>query len=135
MTANELIPIIILLVAIVLSRFVMERALKDLSDDQRGRLLGSFSAYRLANTTIIFGLVLLFLVGQNYYPELARQFTILFVALFIGISLSISILSYRKLRQLEMPDHYVRSFIIGLLIQFIGIAVVFLPIAWRSVNP
>ncbi len=135
MTTAELVPIIILLVAIVLSRFVMERALKHLSDDQRGRLIGSFSAYRLANTTIIFGLVLLFLLGQNYYPELTLRFTVLFVALFIGISVSISILSYRKLGQLDMPDNYVRSFMIGLLIQFIGIAVVFLPIAWRSVNP
>ncbi len=131
MTTADLIPIIVLLVAIVLSRFVMERGLKDLPDEQRGRLVGSFSAYRLANTTIIFGLILIFLFGTNYYPDITRQFTVLFVALFVGLSLSISLLSYRKLRQLEMPDKYIRNFIIGLAIQYIGIGFVFLPIAWR----
>ncbi len=134
MTTTELIPIIILLVSIVLSRYVMESALKELDNEQKGRLLGSFSAYRLANTTIIFGLVLLFLFGQNYYPDLTQQFTLLFIALFVGISATISILSYRKLQQLEMPAKYIRSFLIGLLIQFIGIGVVFLPIALRSFN-
>ena len=56
-----------LIVAIIASRIVSENALKKLSNDEKGILLDSFSAYRLYNTVVILGLIVIYLSTSTSY--------------------------------------------------------------------
>jgi hypothetical protein len=131
---NTTIYFLILIVSIVASRIVSERALRQLSTDEKGTLLDSFSSYRLYNTVVILGLVVAYLVAMNYYPQSYSMLTLIFIILFFTISGTITALSYQKLKSIGMPDSYIKSFLISLGIQYVGVAAVFLPIIWQSIE-
>jgi len=121
-----------LIVAIVASRIVSERALKQLSIEEKGTLLDSFSGYRLYNTIVILGLFVVYFVAINYFPQSYSLLTLIFIVLFFAVSITISVLSYKKLKALNMPENYIKSFLASMAIQYAGVLIVFLPMAWRA---
>lgn len=125
---------LILIVAVIASRIVSERALRQLSAEEKGTLLDSFSSYRLYNTVVILGLVVAYIAALNYFPRSYSTLTLIFIILFFTVSGTISILSYQKLKNLNMPDGYIKSFLISLGIQYAGVAVLFLPMAWQAIQ-
>jgi uncharacterized membrane protein len=125
---------LILIVAIVASRIVSERALKQLSTEEKGTLLDSFSSYRLYNTVVILGLVVAYIAATSYFPRSYSTLTLIFIILFFTISGTVSVLSYQKLKNLTMPSGYIRSFLISLAIQYAGVAAIFLPMVWQAIE-
>ena len=131
---NLTISFLILIVTIVISRIVGERALKQLTTEEKGTLLDSFSSYRLYNTFVSLGLVVAYFVFADYVWQSSATLALIFIILFFTISATISIFSYRKLKSLNMPDNYIKSFLIRIGIQYVGLLAVFLPIAWQAIE-
>ena len=131
---NFTIYFLIFIVSIVASRIVGERALKLLSTEEKGTLLDSFSSYRLYNTYVSLGLVAAYFVLADYVWQSSATLALIFIILFFTISGTISVLSYRKLRSLNMPNSYTNSFLVRVGTQYVGLAAVFLPLAWQAIQ-
>ena len=131
---NLTIYFLILIVTIVISRIVGERALKQLSTEEKGRLLESFSSYRLYNTYVSLALVVAYFVLADYVWQSSATLALIFIILFFAISGTISVLSYRKLKSLNLPDSYTNSYLLRVGIQYIGLAAIFLPLAWQAIQ-
>jgi hypothetical protein len=131
---NFTIYFLIFIVSIVASRIVGERALKLLSTEEKGTLLDSFSSYRLYNTYVSLGLVAVYFVLADYVWQSSATLALIFIILFFTISGTISALSYRKLKSLNMPNSYTNSFLVRVGTQYVGLAAVFLPLAWQAVQ-
>lgn len=131
---NLTIYFIIFFVTIILSRIVSERALKRLDTEEKGRLLDSFSSYRLYNTYISIGLVIAYFVVADYFWQGSTTLILVFICLFFTVSATITVLSYRKLKSLNMPQYYNNSFLLRVGIQYFGLAVIFFPLVWQAVK-
>ena len=131
---NQTISFLILIVAVVASRIVSERNLKQLSTEEKGKLLDSFSSYRLYNTVVILGLVVVYYAVTSYFPQSYSTLTVIFVILFFTISGTITFLSYQKLKNLNMPQSYIKGFLLSLGIQYAGVIAVFLPLLWQATH-
>ena len=129
---NQTIYFLILIIAVVASRIVSERNLKQLSTEEKGKLLDSFSGYRLYNTVVILGLVVAYFAATSYFPQSYSTLTLIFVILFFTISGTITVLSYQKLKNLNMPQSYIKGFLLSLGIQYAGVVAVFLPLLWQA---
>jgi hypothetical protein len=109
---------------------VSERALRQLSTEEKGTLLDSFSSYRLYNTVVSLGLVVAYIAATSYFPRSYSTLTLIFIILFFTISATVSVLSYQKLKNLNMPNGYIRSFLISLAIHYTGVVAIFF--RWRG---
>ena len=122
---RSLIGLIVFIAAFIAGRLISERALKILSDDEKGKLLQGFSKHRIFSFV---GLVILVLVhfalqssmSNSYFASLSA-----FVGALVLYLLMSSIYAYKKLKDLKLPDEYINQFLISTLIQYIGIFVFF----------
>jgi hypothetical protein len=80
------------------------------------------------------GLVVAYFAATNYFPQSYSTLTLIFIVLFFTASATISVLSYKKLRALNMPEGYIKSFLVSMAIQYAGVAIVFLPAAWKALE-
>ena len=131
---DPLFNFIFLIVAIVISRVIMERALRQLSADEKARLLDSFSGYRTWNLAAVLLLAVLYFAGMRYLPEWRLTWDLLFLASFLTAILAVSVFSYRKLKTLNLPTGYIRSYLFSLGIQYVGVAFVFAPMVANLVS-
>jgi hypothetical protein len=115
------------IVAYFISRVISERALKRLTTEEKAKLLDAFSGYRIFNMVIILSLFLLVLAGDRLLPELRSTLWLAFTVLLALILVTISSLSYRKLKNLDMPTPYSKSFLVSRSIQYMGILFLFIP--------
>ncbi|MFN7947124.1 MAG: hypothetical protein U0Z53_17360 [Blastocatellia bacterium] len=131
---DPLFNFIFLIVAIVISRIIMERALRQLSVDEKARLLDSFSGYRTWNLAAVLLLAALYFAGMRYLPEWRLTWDLLFLASFLTAILAVSVFSYRKLKMLNLPTGYIKSYLLSLGIQYVGVAFVFAPMVANLVS-
>ena len=131
---NFTIYFLIFFATIIVSRIISERALKQLNTEEKGRLLDSFSSYRLYNTYVSFGLVIAYFVLADYFWQGSATLILVFIILFVAVSTTITVLSYQKLKGLNMPQSYNKSFLLRVGIQYVGLAAIFLPLAWQAVK-
>jgi hypothetical protein len=114
--------IIALLVSLVASRIINERGYRKLTSEQKIRLMDGFSnarAYSLIPVLVLAGAYFL-LVSQT---NLDRQYlNIGYFALLIAYVACRTILSQRKISQLDLPVEYGRSFTISQFLSILGIA-------------
>lgn len=128
---DPLFGFIALAVAIIVSRIIMERALKRLGSNEKARLVDAFSGYRIYNYAAILLLMVLFFASTRYFPRLNSTITAIFFISFFVITGIVSVLSYRKLKALNLPFYYIKSYLISLGIQYVGIGFLFAPIVAR----
>jgi hypothetical protein len=124
---DPLFNLIILVAAIIISRIIMEKALRPLSPDQKARLVDSFSGYRTWNLAAVLGLAVLYFAGLRYLPQWQAVTSLFFVIAFIVVTGIVSFLSWRKLKSLSLPDGYVKSYLISLGVQYVGIGFILAP--------
>lgn len=123
---------LILIAVVVVNRMIAERALKSLSADDKARLFDSFSGYRQYNTYLLLGLVAMYLVTTNYLPHFYGPLTLIYIGLYFAVSIVLTIVGYKKLKDLHMPATYIQSYWMRMAIQFAGISAIFIPIAWNA---
>ncbi len=121
----------ILILTLIACKIVGERALKQLSTEEKGTLLGSFSSYSISAIFVSFALVFAYIIGANYFWQSSATSALIFIVLFFAVSGTISVLSYRKLKSLNMPESYIKSFLLLLGIQYVAFVAMLLPMAWK----
>ncbi len=111
----------------VASRVINERRLRQLNAEEKARLLDAFSDYRIYSSAAVLSIPLAQIGLSRFRPELAWRLTPLFVALFACVLISVSVLTYRKLKHLQLPVAYIKGFLLSTLLQYVGIVLLFAP--------
>src|SRR5437870_5662358 len=122
---------IALVVAVIISRVIMEKALKNLTPEEKSKLLDAFSGYRIYNYAAIMILMVLYFGALRYFPELISTVMPVFLISFLLVTGTVSILTYRKLRGLGLPAAYIKHYLMSLGVQYVGIAFLFVPAVAR----
>ncbi|MDQ3635898.1 MAG: hypothetical protein M3405_15545 [Acidobacteriota bacterium] len=125
MMDKSIIGLIVFIAAYIGGRLISERALKLLSENEKGRLLEGFSKYRIFSLIGVVVLVLIHISLQSFMPNSYFASLPVFVGILVLYLLLSSIYSYTKLKNLEMPDNYINQFLLSTLIQYLGIFVFF----------
>ena len=121
----EMSGFVAILAAVVISRYINETGYRKLEPDQKLRLMDGFSRTRAYSM-----IPLLALVGAFWF--LMTRTTIdrnLISAAYFGLLIiyivARIILNQRKLTELDMPDHYKKTFTIAQVVSFCGVAWLF----------
>lgn len=120
-----LIGIAILFSAYVVNRFIMTEATKKLSDSDKLKLFEVFSKRNKYTTIFLLLLILIFFGAIEYLPHFTFQIAIVYFIIFILYLTFRFASNYKKLKQIEMPDAYIKRFIISFSIfttGFLGLA-------------
>ncbi len=111
------------LALLILSRWLNERALKQISADQKAALVDLFSGQRTWN----YGLVLVLIIG--YWLLVSTQVIDAFAAsmAYLGFTLLLmsgsSLLTYRKLKAANMDEGYIKNYLISSGVRLLAIVV------------
>ena len=113
---------IALIAAIVTSRFISERAYRELDSKQKLRLMDGFSSTRMYSMV-----PLLILVAAFWYVTTKTEIdkslvTTGYFGLLIAYVVVRTVLNQRKLLSLEMPAEYQKMFTIAQAISLAGVA-------------
>ncbi len=109
----QFIGILVLLGAVIVSRFVSEKATRFLNDDQKTALMEGFAKYRLYFLLPIVLVIVLYYAGVKLLPNLRSQVTLACVALLVVYVIVTNALMLKKLRELAMPAEYTRRFFLA----------------------
>ena len=120
-----MIGLVVMLIAILVSRMVSDRATKKLSAEEKAQLIDAFSSNRT------WSLALMILLISGYFVVLRFELVDVFVGLGIYITLLVAfiaiqaITSHKKLARLGLPKEYITSHNVSTLIRFAGFAAFF----------
>lgn len=118
----------------IVSRVVSERALRRLSNDEKARLVEGFSGFRIFSAVVVLLFVVIFLVAENYLTDLSGMIRLGFpVAIFI-LLIILSFLTFNKLKSLNIPESYIKTYLLATFLQYLGLAALFLPNILRNLN-
>lgn len=120
---------IVLLCAVVLSRYLTETSFRALDDQDKLRLMNGFSrsrAFGLVPILIIIGLYFYLIRNSEFDRDLITVAYFATLALYVLVRL---VMNQRKLTALAMPPAYRRGFLFAQLISFIGVAWCFFAIS------
>lgn len=115
--------LVFMLVGMVASRIINERAYRRLTSEEKLRLMDGFSSTRA------YSLIPLFIGLGAYWLLLSQSnidrasLTIFFVAAFIAYIVLRLFLNYRMLGRLDLPDHYRSSYVLSQGVALAGTAV------------
>jgi hypothetical protein len=107
------------------SRLVKERGLKNLSNEEKGKLVSAFAKTRVNNIVLLLGIVVIYMVivfleqsGSNlgFNPHLA-YFVVLAVYLLVSYYLT-----FKRLSEMNAPEEYIKFTKISNLISGFGFA-------------
>lgn len=122
---NFMIAAILLLVFIVVSRTLSEKAMKKLDPDKKVELIDIFSTGRTTQSVILIILMVAFFASLRWrvVPPLISYIT--YVAVILTFLVIQGFKSVKLLKKHNFPDFYIRSYLITTSLRFIGIVVFF----------
>ena len=124
--------VLVLLATIMISRIVNERAYRQLSKDEKVRLMDGFSATRAYAFIPLFVLIVAFWLLVTYTTINLQYLTVGYFSLLICYVLIRTGLNQRKMHQLGLPKSYQRIFTISQMISLVGIAWFFYTIFYEN---
>jgi len=133
-SSDSLFGLAVFAAAYIVSRLVRERALKRLSMEEKARLLDAFSGYRTYFMSAAVCLPLLYFIALKLWPSTRPLLTPIFFISFGLLLVTMSWLSFRKLKELNLPTDYIRGFLISSGLQYLGIAFLFAPLLIRALG-
>lgn len=119
----QFIGILAFLAAIIISRFISEKAARFLSGEQKVALMESFSGYRIYFLLPVVLVIVLFYAGVTLYPHLRGQVSLAGFALLLVYVLVTNTLVFRKMKALALPREYTRRIFLARLILYASLAV------------
>lgn len=122
---SSTIGIVVFLGSFFAARLVNERALKGLKQEEAARLLRGFSRYRIFSLVGVIVIVAAYFIAYYNFPDSAVASPPVIMGVLVAFLLLNSVIAFRKLKQLEMPDDYINKFLLGTFIQYAGIFVLF----------
>lgn len=122
---NSWIGFVAFIVTYIAGRWISERALKTLTENEKGKLVEGFSRYRIVSIVGVVVLLILHFAILNLMPDNSGTTLSIFVVLFVVYLLGSTIYAYRKLKSLEISDNYINQFLFSTLVQYVGLFVFF----------
>ena len=120
-----MIAFVVLLVMVFVSRTLSEKANKKLDQEKKAKLIDLFSKGRTINFGILIAIIALFFIAirfSNLNTVIIFASYIFLVFIFMIIS---AILSYRKLKNNDFPESFIKSYLIATLFRFLGLIIFF----------
>lgn len=120
------IGIAIMIASMIVSRIFQEKGLKTLTNEERGLLIGNFSKMRMTSVILIASIITIYMVvmysGAGSWLEANRiNPTVLYFAMLLLYSVTISIYSLKKQKEMGLPQSYIKNVLIANVVKFIGI--------------
>lgn len=122
---TSIIGFIAFIIAYVAGRIISERALNLLSEDEQKKLLQGFSKYKIFSLVGIILIVVIHYGLRFFVPESSAASMPAIVTALVLYLLANTVISYKKLKNLEMPDEYINRFLFSTLIQYVGLFLFF----------
>jgi len=116
----NLIGLVFLFAAYAINRFIMTEATKKLSDSDKLRIFEVFSRKNNYATISVLILIVIYFASLQYFPHFVEHITVVYVSVFLAYLLFRFVTNYKKLKQMEMPSAYIKSFISSYSIFILG---------------
>lgn len=126
MDTNYTIGLFSMLVIILISRILSERALRKLDKEKKIELLDLFSGKRIYSFAALIVILALFYAGLKFEvvpPMINAVIFVCLIALHIFIS---GVSSYRVLKNNDFPEFYISNYLLTTSLRMIGLVVFFL---------
>ena len=121
----EMSGFVAILAALVISRYINETGYRKLEPDQKLRLMDGFSRTRAYSMIPLLALVGAFWFLMTRTKIDRNLISAAYFGLLITYIVARIILNQRKLTELNMPDHYKKTFTIAQVVSFCGVAWLF----------
>lgn len=128
---TSLVGLIILFTAYAINRFVMTEATKKLDDSDKLKIFDVFSKRNNYSTIFLLAIILLYFGALQYLPHLLNQITAIYLIIFVVYLIFRFASTYKKLKQIEMPAAYIKSFVISYSIFATGFLGMALCVLWK----
>ena len=115
------IGIIILFAAFCVSRLMMTEAGKRLDDSMKLKLFGVFSRRNNYATIFVLTVIVIYFGAMQFMPDKIVLFSAIYSIVIVAYLLFRFASNYRKLKQLEMPAGYMKSFLFSYGVLFLGV--------------
>lgn len=116
--------IAILLIITILNRKQQEKALAQLSDEQRGRFVGQFSKLRMVNLYTLIALFVVYFVLVKTLPNIIDPALMYFVLIFLYMSI-VQVLSAKKMGEVDLPADYMTVYRKTNITRWLGMIIMF----------
>ncbi|MEZ5426281.1 MAG: hypothetical protein R2747_08455 [Pyrinomonadaceae bacterium] len=110
-------------IAYIISRFINERGLKMLDDEEKARLVDAFSGYRIYSSLAIVVVVAVFLLAGQFIS--GSSWWAAFPLILLSVLFVLTFLSFKKLRSLNLPRAFINNHFFSLSVQYLGIFILF----------
>jgi hypothetical protein len=127
MLSDSFFGLVVFVSAYIIGRIISESSLRKLSLEQKAILLDAFSTYRIYSLIAVFIVVVSYLLCSYFFWQYDRFLTPFFFGLILVVLLFNSVFAYSKLRTLDLPASYIKSFWLSSVIQYIGVIFLFVP--------
>lgn len=120
---KELSGIFFIFAVFLVLRIFNERSMKQLSSEQKARLVDLFSSFR------IYSAIFLFVVMGSFFALIRLQVMdpmtlgILYIFTLVTYVSIVSVWSYRKLQKNDYPESFVRFYLIASCVRLLSLAV------------
>lgn len=120
MQSMDTIGLVALFGAIIAGRVLSEKAMKQLNGDQKIRLMDSFSGFRKYSLIPLVVILVVYLLMVNANVLTGPSGHVIFLGGIVVYLLVSQVVAYRRLRRLDLPDSYLRTFRISQIVVLLG---------------
>lgn len=113
MYISTIIGTAVFLFGVILSQRLVINATSRLEDAEKLKIAEVFAKRNFNYTLFVFSVIIIFLLALYLLPQYAMVIGVSYTILLIFYFISKMILNVKKLRELNAPDHYIRSVIAG----------------------
>jgi hypothetical protein len=125
MLNNDIISMLILLVCVLISRMISDKAIKNLDADKKAELVDFFTGNRKKYMILVFAMVVIFFGILKFNLLEINVLTFVYALIFLIILFSRLFSTYKKLNQSNFPKDFIKNFLIANSISVLGIIIFF----------
>jgi len=118
-----MISFVILLVTILFSRMINEKANQKLDQDKKAALIDVFSKDRIWTYGALIGIVVIFFISLKFNLIDPFWAYIIYIILLISYIVFLAYYSYKKLKSSDFPNFYIKSYILSSSLRLLGLVV------------
>lgn len=134
MTDPEFFAIIFFVITILVSRFLNEKANRHLDEQARSALIDVFAGFRFQFLIPIVVIILSFFLFIKLYPDRYRTISLIYFGLLVVYMAGTNIITFRKMKALDLPLSYTRTFIASKAVMYAGLGVFVYFVAIQSLR-
>lgn len=113
--------IISFLIAVIVSRILNEKAMKKLSQEDKARLIDSFSGMRAYGFIPVVLIIIIYFLIVEFTAIDGAVLHIGYIVLLLLFIIGMQSFIYNKLTKLNFPKEYIKVFNVSRIIYFVGI--------------